>query len=54
MVGSVGSVVPVVMGLAVMGLVGSEEGLVAHLGLWCQCRQLSSSRKNTMILDVHS
>jgi len=39
---------------SVMALVGLVGALVARLGLWCQCRRPSSSRKNTMNLDVHS
>jgi hypothetical protein len=42
----------------VMALVGSVMALVgalaARLGLWCQCRRPSSSKTNTMILDVRS
>jgi hypothetical protein len=50
--GLVGSVMALVG--SVTALVGSAGALVARLGLWCQCRRPSSSKMNTMILDVHS
>jgi hypothetical protein len=43
----------VLAGLVPVGLVPEPE-LVGHLGLWCQYRQPSNSRKNMTIPDVRS